>query len=150
MTQHTVHAATALFLRLALGVAFLSAVMDRLGLWGPPFSRNVAWGNLDRFAAYTATLNPWAPPALIPTIVWIVTLAETGLGAALIIGLWTRRAALASGVLLLLFALGMTVGTGIKSALNASVFSASAAAFALSTWHAHAWSVDALRQRSQS
>lgn len=29
------------------------------------------------------------------------------------------------------FALGMTTGTGVKSALNASVFSASAAAFAL-------------------
>jgi hypothetical protein len=37
-------------------------------------------------------------------------------------------------VLLLLFALGITVGTGVTAALNASVFSASAAAFALSTW----------------
>ncbi len=93
------------------------------------------------------TLHPWAPAVLIPAIVWIVTLTETCLAAALIVGLWTRGAALGSGVLLLLFALGMTVGTGVKSALNASVFSASAAAFALSTWRAYVWSIDALRQR---
>jgi hypothetical protein len=36
-----------------------------------------------------------------------------------------------SGVLRLLFAFGMTVSAGLKSALNGSVFSAAAAAFAL-------------------
>jgi hypothetical protein len=30
------------YLRLALGTAFLSAVADRVGLWGPPGARN--WG----------------------------------------------------------------------------------------------------------
>jgi uncharacterized membrane protein YphA (DoxX/SURF4 family) len=135
------------FLRLALGVTFLSAVTDRSGLWGPLGSPNVAWGNLERFAAYTATLNPWAPTALIPALVWLVTIAETCLGCALILGLFTRWSAFWSGVLLLLFALGMTVGTGVKAALNASVFSASAAAFALSTRHVDAWSMDALRAR---
>jgi hypothetical protein len=39
--------------------------------------------------------------------------------------------ALASGVLLGLFALGVTVGTGLKAALNYSVFAASAGAFGL-------------------
>ena len=135
------------FLRLALGVTFLSAVTDRFGLWGPLGSPNVAWGNLERFAAYTATLNPWAPTGLIPALVWIVSIAETCLGCALILGLFTRWSAFWSGVLLLVFALGMTVGTGVKSALNASVFSASAAAFALSTRHVYAWSMDALRER---
>jgi len=76
-----------------------------------------------------------------------VTVAETCLGFALIIGLFTQQSALASGVLLFLFALGMTVGTGVKSALNASVFSASAAAFALSNWRVSVWSIDALRLR---
>jgi thiosulfate dehydrogenase (quinone) large subunit len=133
------------FLRLALGVTFLSAVSDRLGMWGPPGGPNVAWGDLERFASYTAMLNPWAPAALIPAIVWFVTVAETCLGCALIVGLFTRWSALASGILLLLFALGMSVGTGVKSALNASVFSASAAAFALSTRRVSAWSIDAAR-----
>jgi uncharacterized membrane protein YphA (DoxX/SURF4 family)/ketosteroid isomerase-like protein len=135
------------FLRLALGVTFLAAVTDRLGLWGPPGSPNVAWGNLARFAVYTATLNPWAPPGLIPALVWIVSVAETVLGCALILGLFMRWAAFWSGVLLVLFALGLTVGTGVKSALNASVFSAAAAALVLSTWPGDAWSMDALCER---
>jgi uncharacterized membrane protein YphA (DoxX/SURF4 family) len=95
-------------------------------------------------------LNPWVPPTLVPAIVWIVTVAEACLGSTLILGLWTRWSALGSGGLLLLFALGMTVGTGVKSALNASVFSASAAAFALSAWPAYVGSVDALRQRAST
>ena len=82
------------FLRLALGVTFLSAVTDRLGWWGPPGAPNVAWGNLERFAAYAAILNPWAPPTLVPAIVWIVTVAEACLGSTLILGLWTRWSAL--------------------------------------------------------
>jgi len=85
--------------------------------------------------------------ALIPAIVWIVTIAETGFGCALILGLATRWSAFSSGVLLLFFALGMTVGTGVKSALNASVFSACAAAFALVTRPAGPWTVDARRAR---
>jgi thiosulfate dehydrogenase [quinone] large subunit len=40
-------------------------------------------------------------------------------------------AGFASGVLLLLFALGMTLGTGIKTAFDASVLAASAAGFLL-------------------
>jgi uncharacterized membrane protein YphA (DoxX/SURF4 family) len=138
----------ALFLRLALGATFLSAVSDRFGIWGPAGTPNVAWGDLGRFTAYTATLNPWAPASVVPAIVWFVTVAETCLGAALIVGLFTRQSALAGGVLLFLFALGMTVGTGVKSPLNASVFSASAAAFALAVLRDSRWSVDALREKS--
>jgi thiosulfate dehydrogenase (quinone) large subunit len=137
----------ALFLRLALGVTFLSAVSDRFGIWGPAGRPNVAWGDLGRFAAYAATVNPWAPASVVPAIVWFVTVAETCLGVTVIVGLFTRQSALASGVLLFLFALGMTVGTGVKSALNASVFSASAAAFALAALRDSRWSVDALREK---
>jgi thiosulfate dehydrogenase (quinone) large subunit len=120
-----------MYLRLALAAAFLSAVADRFGLWGPPGAPNVAWGDFSHFLAYTATLNPWLPAAAIPVLGWVVTVAEVGLGIALAAGLWTRPAALLAGVLLLLFGLGMTVGTGVKSPLDASVFSASAGAFLL-------------------
>jgi len=135
------------FVRLALGVTFLAAVTDRFGVWGPPGAPNVAWGDLEHFAAYTATLNPWAPAKLVPVIVWVVTIAETCLGCALIFGVATRWSAFWSGVLLLSFALGMTVGTGVKSALNASVFSACAAAFVLSTRPVYPWTLDARRGR---
>ena len=52
---------------------------------------------------------------------------------------------LTSGILLLLFAGGMSIGTGLKSALGASVFSAAAAAFALVVLGAGPWSVDSWR-----
>lgn len=134
-----------LLLRVALAAAFLSAVADRVGLWGPPGASGVAWGEFSRFLAYTATLNPWAPEALVPVLGWAATAAEVVLGLALLAGLLTRRAAVASGVLLLLFGIGMTVGTGVKSALDASVFSAAAAAFALAVLGPGPLSVDGSR-----
>ena len=120
-----------LFARLALGIGFLSAVADRFGLWGPPRATNVAWGTFSTFLAYTARVNPWAPAAAVPIIGWSVTAAEVALGIALLAGVHTRTVAILSGVLLLGFALGMTVGTGVKTAFDASVFTASAAAFLL-------------------
>ena len=134
-----------LLLRLALGAAFLSAVADRFGLWGPPGAGGVAWGEFSAFLDYTATLNPWAPGALVPWLGWIATGAEVVLGLALVAGIFTRRTAVASGVLLFLFGLGMTLGTGIKSALDASVFSAAAAAFALALLGPGPLSLDRLR-----
>lgn len=133
------------FLRLAVGVGFLSAVADRFGFWGPSGTRNVAWGDFAHFTQYTGRLNPWAPAALIPTLAWASTVAELVLGIALILGLFTRWAALLSGILLLLFAGGMSVGTGVKSALDASVFSAAGAAFALVVLGPGPWSVDGTR-----
>jgi uncharacterized membrane protein YphA (DoxX/SURF4 family) len=135
-----------LFLRLALGVTFLTAVADRFGLWGPAGTRNVAWGDFEHFTQYTALLNPWAPAAFVPAMAWMVTAAELILGITLLLGFHTQRAALAAGVLLVLFALGMTIGTGVLSALYASVFSAAAAAFALSVLGPGPWSLDRRRQ----
>ena len=135
------------FLRLALGATFLTAVGDRFGLWGPAGAANVAWGDFQHFTAYTAQLNPWAPAPIVPALAWAATVAELVLGIALILGFFTRWSALLSGVLLLLFAFGMTIGTGLKSALNGSVFSAAAAAVALA---ALGWALDRGRQARQS
>jgi thiosulfate dehydrogenase [quinone] large subunit len=133
-----------LYLRLAVAAGFLTSVSDRFGLWGRRGTTNVAWGDFQQFAAYTAQLNPWAPAALVQPLAWFVTIAETVLGLTLVVGLGTRYAALASGVLMGLFALGLMVGTGAKSALNYSVFTASAGAFALATARSYRWSLDAL------
>lgn len=133
------------FLRLALGGGFLSAVADRFGLWGPTGTKNVSWGDFAHFTQYTGQVNPWAPAALIPALAWASTAAELVFGVALILGVFTQWVALLSGILLLLFAGGMSLGLGLQAPWNYSVFSAAAAAFALVVLGAGPWSVDSWR-----
>jgi hypothetical protein len=76
-------------------------------------------------------LNPWFPTLVIPLVSWFVTVAEATLALGLAVGFRTRSMSWLSGALLLAFAVGMTAGTGVKSALNASVLSASACAWLL-------------------
>ena len=52
-------------LRVALAFSFLSAVADRFGLWGPFGVAGVAWGDFERFTAYTARLLWFLPPSLV-------------------------------------------------------------------------------------
>lgn len=118
-----------LFLRLAISLGFLSAVADRFGIWNQEVS---VWGNWDNFLAYTELINPWIPASLIPTIGMLVTAAEIIFAIFLIIGYKTTLFAKLSGFLLLIFALSMTFSTGVKGAFDFSVYTASAAAFALS------------------
>ena len=118
-----------LFLRLAIATAFLSAVADRLGMWRPEIS---AWGDWNSFLEYTAVLNPWFPASTIPALAVLATTAEIVFALCLLIGLKTELFARLSGYLLLLFALSMTFSTGIKGAFDYSVYTAAAAAFALS------------------
>jgi len=118
-----------LFLRIAIGIGFLSAVADRFGLWPAQIS---VWGNWDNFLAYTTVLNPLIPKMLIPTFGIIATAAEILFGICLVIGFKTEMFAKLSGALMLLFALAITFSTGIKGAFDYSVFAASAGAFALS------------------
>lgn len=132
------------FLRMALGAAFLSSVAARFGGWGPPGSPNGGWGDFDHFLAYTAQTLSFLPQSAIPTAAWAATVLETALGLALVVGAFTRVAAFLSGVLLLLFALAMTLSFGVKSALDYSVFSASAGAFLLATSGKYIWSIDSL------
>jgi uncharacterized membrane protein YphA (DoxX/SURF4 family) len=115
------------YARLALGAAFLSAVAARFGLWfdrGPhPFAA---------FIAYTGEVNSFLPPVTYPFLAVVATAAELTIGILLIAGVRLRWTALAAAILLAMFGSAMTISGGIKSALDASVFSASAAAFLLS------------------
>jgi uncharacterized membrane protein YphA (DoxX/SURF4 family) len=138
------------FLRLSLASAFFSAVADRFGWWGPPGAPGVAWGSIPRFMEYAARINPEAPAALVPALGWTATGLEILCGAALLLGFKTRVAAGTGGILLLLFALGMAFGTGIKSPLDASVFTASAASFALAVLGPGRWSIDSPTRRPGS
>lgn len=124
------HLVTA-FLRIALGAGFLSAVADRLGIWGPPGTVLVSWGNFHNFLLYTAKLNPWCPATCLPLLGVVVTLAEGGLGILLILGFLTRVAAFLTGILALAFAAAMTFVLGVHAPLSYSVFVFSAASFLL-------------------
>lgn len=118
-----------LFLRFSIALGFLSAVADRLGIWNPNLA---AWGNWENFVSYTQQLNPLVPENLIPSLALVASLAEVIFATALLIGYKTDLFAKLSGVLLLVFAVAMTFSTGIKGALDYSVYIASAAAFAIS------------------
>lgn len=131
-----------LFLRFAISIGFLSAVADRFGMWTKEIS---TWGNWDNFLDYTQLINPWIPNSLIPTIGVMATAAEIVFAIFLIIGFKTEVFAKLSGFLLLTFALSMTFSTGIKGSFDYSVFSASAAAFALSLMKEKYLEVDNLR-----
>ena len=138
---------SSVFLRLALGISFLSAVADRFGLWGVFGQPNVAWGNYARFVAYTAKLNWFLPAATIPPLAIIATAAETLFGLLLVLGWNTRITALLSGVLLTIFALTMSMALGVKAPLNLSVFSAAAGALLLGVCADFPFSVDELLRR---
>lgn len=141
---------SSVFLRLALGTAFLSAVADRFGLWGAYGQPNVAWGDYARFVAYTAKLNWFLPAVGIRAVALISTLAETIFGLLLILGCKTRITALLSGVLMILFALAMTMVLGVKAPLDFSVFSAAAGALLLSTCENYPFSMDELLRRNHA
>jgi uncharacterized membrane protein YphA (DoxX/SURF4 family) len=119
------------FLRLSIAAGFLSSVADRFGIWGAPATPNVAWGAWAPFVEYAAKLNWFAPAPIVSFLAWAATFGETVLAVGLIVGWQIRWFALGSGLLLLCFALTMTLALGIKAPLNYSVFAACAGAFFL-------------------
>lgn len=121
-----------LFLRFAIAFSFLSAVADRFGFWNKEIA---VWGNWENFISYTKLINPWLPEVTVSFIGLLATILEILFAICLIVGFKTEFFAKLSGYLLLLFAFSMTFSTGIKGAFDYSVFSASAASFALSTMH---------------
>jgi uncharacterized membrane protein YphA (DoxX/SURF4 family) len=119
------------YARIALGVAFLSGIADRFGLyWG----RNVGYGNYAGYESYAAKVNSFMPASTVPFLAGAATVAELVFGLALVFGLWTRWAAFGSAILLVLFGVAMAISFGVKSPLDYSVFSASAGAVLLALY----------------
>src|SRR4051812_14272657 len=115
----------AVYARVALGGAFLSAVAARFGLWDDrahPFAQ---------FIHYTGQVNAFMPGFTIPFLAIAATIAETSLGIALIAGIRIEWTALATAILLATFGMAMAISFGPKEPLDYSVFSASAAALLL-------------------
>ncbi|MFC0541651.1 cupin domain-containing protein [Kutzneria chonburiensis] len=141
------------FARLALAAGFLSAVADRFGIWGPPHTGAVGWGDFATYTAYTHTLSPYLPDMFQGAAAWAATAAETVLGLTLLAGILVRWSALAATALLLGFALSMGLFLGWEAPLSNSVPAAAAAALllALAPVDRFAFSVDGMfaRKRSQ-
>jgi putative oxidoreductase len=114
-----------LYVRVALGAAFLSGIASRFGLY------KGGYGNFANFMQYTAEVNSFMPAFTIRFLAWAATVAELFFGITLILGMWPRWIALGSAALLALFGIAMAISFGIKSPLDYSVFSASAAAVLL-------------------
>lgn len=139
-----------LLLRIGLGVGFLSAVADRLGLWGAFGQPNVEWGDFSRFLEYTHTLNWYLPVKMIIPLGVIATGAEILFGFLLLIGWHTRVAALLTGLLLATFGMAMTLALGIKAPLNFAVITGIGGAFLLAHFGRFPFSVDELLSRRRS
>ena len=119
-----------LYARVALGTAFLSAVASRFGLW----DKTLDLKHFANFMQYAAEVNSFLPAAVIPFVAWAATIAETSCGVLLILGLWPRWISLASAILLAMFGTAMAISFGVKSPMDYSVFSASAAALLLALY----------------
>jgi hypothetical protein len=117
--------------RVALAFGFLSAVADRFGMWGQFGVAGVAWGDFERFTAYTARLLWFLPPSLVPPAAILATAAEVIVAGGLLIGWRLHWWAFAAAALLLSFALAMTSALGVKAPTDYSVWTAAAAAFLL-------------------
>jgi putative oxidoreductase len=138
-----------LFLRLTLGISYLWFVADRLGFLGVNGSAHVGWGDWHHFILYASQVMSFLPPGDIPFFAILATAGELSFGFLLVIGCFTRMAALGSGLLSLMFAISMAISFGIESPLGYSVFTVSAASFLLATIPSYRWSVDEWRSKKK-
>jgi putative oxidoreductase len=136
---------SSLFLRLAIGSAYLWFVSDRLGILGPNGSPHVGWGDWPHFLQYARQVMSFLPAGMIPFFAILATIGEFSFGLLLVLGLFTRLAAIGSGLLSFLFAVSMAVSFGIESPLGYSVFTVSAASFLLAAIPFYKWSIDEWR-----
>jgi putative oxidoreductase len=132
--------------RLLMAAEFLLAVGDRFGAFGPA-GNGVYWGDFAHFVAYTRTVTGFAPAGAAPALAVLATIAEVGLGLALLFGTRTRLAALGSAGLLLIYGVSMTVSLPVAEQFHFAVFVLCAGMFALSTVDTTAVSVDGLAAR---
>ena len=137
------------YLRAAIGSAYLWEVADRAGMFGANGQPHVGWGDWAHFLDYAQKVMAFLPNGVVPALAVLATIGEAVFGALVLIGLFTRLAAIGSGILSLLFALAMALSFGIESPLGYSVFTLSAASFLLSTLPSYPWSIDALRLKDK-
>jgi putative oxidoreductase len=133
-----------LYLRVAIGTAYLWEVADRLGVLGAHGQPHVGWGDWEHFFTYARQVMSFLPGSIIPALAILASVSEGVFGLLLLLGLFTRFAAIGSGILSFCFAVAMAISFGIDSPLGYSVFTLSAASFVLAGLPGYAWSLDNL------
>jgi len=113
------------FARIALGLAFLSAVGIRFGLWGS--------GGWSGFVEYTGEVCSFMPRSTIPLLAVAATCCELSFGLALVTGVMVRHAAIGAAGRLAMCGTAMAISNGVRDPLDYSVFSASACAVLLAS-----------------
>lgn len=119
-----------LFIRIAMGITFLSACADRFGFWSEEVQ---AWGNMNAFYEYTHQLMPWLSFGMAKAAGLVATICEVVFGICLLIGLKVKLVANLSGIMLLMFGFAMMTALSVKAPLDYSVFVAAGACFALAS-----------------
>jgi putative oxidoreductase len=130
------------YLRLAIGSAYLWEVADRLGVIGANGKPHVGWGDWVHFITYARQVMSFLPAGVVPFLATIATVGEALFGLMILLGCFTRIAAIGSGILSFCFACAMAISFGIDSPFGYSVFTLSAASFLLATLPRYAWSID--------
>nr|WP_067062956.1 DoxX family protein [Mucilaginibacter sp. L294] len=144
MQQSTIYHLPAIYLRAALGLSYVWLVADRLGWLGAPGQPHVSWGDWAHFMVLSRDTMSFLPDALVSPLAILASLGEGVFGILLLVGLFTRWAAIGSGLLALAFAVSMTISRGIDAPIGYSVFTVSAASFLLATLPTYKWSIDSL------
>jgi len=137
-----------LYLRIAIGSAYLWEVADRFGILGANGKPHVGWGDWGHFIAYARQVMSFLPAGIIPVMATLATIGEATFGLLIMTGLFTRFAAIGSGLLSLCFACAMAISFGIDSPLGYSVFTLSAASFVLASLPNNPYSIDALLMKN--
>jgi uncharacterized membrane protein YphA (DoxX/SURF4 family) len=130
--------------RVGIGLDLALSVGDRFGLFGPPGTPHVSWGDWAHFVAYTRSVNAFLPAAAAPALAVLATAAELALGLGLVLGVRLRPAALGAAALTLVYAVAMTVSLPVFAQFQYAVLVFTASAWALSTVDASPLSLDAV------
>lgn len=124
--------AATLFARASLAAGFLSATADRFGLWGPPGTVNVFWGNFEGFKGNVVVLAPYLSTTLVNVVAWGASVLELVFAVALLLGVALRYVSVASAATLVAYGMSMVFNMGIQSVFNYAIFTAASAALLLS------------------
>jgi putative oxidoreductase len=136
-------------LRVAIAIPYLRAVFDRFGWLGEHGKPHVSWGDWKHFIDFSGQIMSFMPHVAVEPLAVIATVGELAFGAFLLLGLFTRFAAVGSAILSFLFAISAAISFGIHVPLSYSIFTLSTASLVLATIPNYYFSMDNLFRKNK-